>query len=248
MARTLAVTARVRRAVPRRSGSSGCGSSRPRPRATPATPGSSSPGCARRSATSTSRPRSSPGDAEAALLVQRRDRRPAGASACPGPTSSSTSAAARPSWCGAPTDVEAARSVDVGCVRMTERHLHTDPPTRRRGGGRAPRRRWPRSTRSRRPSTSPASAPSSASPARSRRSRRTRCGCRPTTRTPSTWRRVPVDVMREACESLLTMGHAERAALPLPAPGPGRRHRRRGAGLGAGARPGAGAVTGVPWS
>lgn len=27
------------------------------------------------------------------------------------------------------TQVEAARSVDVGCVRMTERHLHSDPPT-----------------------------------------------------------------------------------------------------------------------
>ena len=27
-------------------------------------------------------------------------------------------------------DVEAARSVDVGCVRLTERHLHGDPPTR----------------------------------------------------------------------------------------------------------------------
>jgi exopolyphosphatase/guanosine-5'-triphosphate,3'-diphosphate pyrophosphatase len=27
------------------------------------------------------------------------------------------------------TDVTAARSVDVGCVRMTERHLHDDPPT-----------------------------------------------------------------------------------------------------------------------
>jgi exopolyphosphatase/guanosine-5'-triphosphate,3'-diphosphate pyrophosphatase len=26
-------------------------------------------------------------------------------------------------------DVEAARSVDLGCVRMTERHLHSDPPT-----------------------------------------------------------------------------------------------------------------------
>ncbi|WP_353355140.1 Ppx/GppA phosphatase family protein [Intrasporangium sp. DVR] len=27
------------------------------------------------------------------------------------------------------TQVDAARSVDVGCVRMTERHLHSDPPT-----------------------------------------------------------------------------------------------------------------------
>jgi exopolyphosphatase/guanosine-5'-triphosphate,3'-diphosphate pyrophosphatase len=27
------------------------------------------------------------------------------------------------------TDVEASRSVDVGCVRLTERHLHGDPPT-----------------------------------------------------------------------------------------------------------------------
>ena len=27
------------------------------------------------------------------------------------------------------TSVEAARSVDVGCVRLTERHLHSDPPT-----------------------------------------------------------------------------------------------------------------------
>src|SRR3954449_11968455 len=30
---------------------------------------------------------------------------------------------------GGPDGVEAARSVDIGCVRMTERHLHDDPPT-----------------------------------------------------------------------------------------------------------------------
>ena len=30
---------------------------------------------------------------------------------------------------GGPKGVEAARSVDIGCVRMTERHLHDDPPT-----------------------------------------------------------------------------------------------------------------------
>jgi exopolyphosphatase/guanosine-5'-triphosphate,3'-diphosphate pyrophosphatase len=32
-------------------------------------------------------------------------------------------------WDGAAVDVLAARSVDVGCVRLTERCLHTDPPT-----------------------------------------------------------------------------------------------------------------------
>lgn len=30
---------------------------------------------------------------------------------------------------GGPGGVTRARSVDIGCVRMTERHLHTDPPT-----------------------------------------------------------------------------------------------------------------------
>jgi len=29
------------------------------------------------------------------------------------------------------TSVQAARSVDIGCVRLTERHLHGDPPTQR---------------------------------------------------------------------------------------------------------------------
>jgi exopolyphosphatase/guanosine-5'-triphosphate,3'-diphosphate pyrophosphatase len=33
------------------------------------------------------------------------------------------------SWDGVRGDVEAARSVDIGCVRLTERCLHSDPPT-----------------------------------------------------------------------------------------------------------------------
>ena len=32
-------------------------------------------------------------------------------------------------WDGTRADVTAARSVNVGCVRITERHLHSDPPT-----------------------------------------------------------------------------------------------------------------------
>jgi len=32
-------------------------------------------------------------------------------------------------WDGICADVQAARSVDVGCVRITERHLRADPPS-----------------------------------------------------------------------------------------------------------------------
>ena len=54
-----------------------------------------------------------------------------------------TSAAAPPSWCSASAPVEAARSVDVGCVRLTERHLHARPAD----GGAGRRRHRPTSTR-----------------------------------------------------------------------------------------------------
>ena len=58
--------------------------------------------------------------------VPRRDREPAPS---PARTSSSTSAAARPSSSSAPTSPKASCSIDVGCVRLTEQFLHSDPPT-----------------------------------------------------------------------------------------------------------------------
>ena len=69
---------------------------------------------------------------------RRARRRPSSRSAAPPACSArrtrarsswSTSVAARPSWCWARRPPEAAFSMDVGCVRMTERHLHSDPPT-----------------------------------------------------------------------------------------------------------------------
>ena len=44
-------------------------------------------------------------------------------------TSWSTSAVARPSSSSAPTEPEGLISVDIGCVRITEAWLHSDPPT-----------------------------------------------------------------------------------------------------------------------
>ena len=81
-------------------------------------------------------PRSSP--------ATRRRRSPSAAppatsrgAASPAPTSSSTSAAARPSSCaGHRRRSRRPRSVDIGCVRMTERHLHSDPPVARRSSPR----------------------------------------------------------------------------------------------------------------
>ena len=60
----------------------------------------------------------------------------------------STSAAARPSSSSAPTVPSASASVDIGCVRMTERHLHDDPPTADAGRRRpAPTSRPPSAAR-----------------------------------------------------------------------------------------------------
>ena len=115
--------------------------------------------------------------------------------------------------------VEAARSVDIGCVRMTERHLVSDPPTdaRDRGGHRATSTR--RSTSPSPSCPSRASRRSSAWPAASRRSRRTCCACRHTTAERiHLARSAPADMVA-ACDELLAMPRAQRAALPYMHPG-----------------------------
>ena len=130
--------------------------------------------------------------------------------------------------------VIAARSVDVGCVRMTERHLRSDPPTAgadRRGRGRRRRRHQRGGTRPFRWNAPP---PSSASPAPSPPSPRMRCACRSTRRPRSTAPNWTWTTVREACTELLEMTREERAALPYMHPGPGGRDRRRRPGLAAG--------------
>ena len=126
--------------------------------------------------------------------------------------------------------VRAARSVDIGCVRLTERHLHGDPPTAERGPARprptsAPR--WPRSPprcRSREAATLVGLAGSvttvaalalelpayDPTPSTARGSRSTPSARSPPTCSPPTRGAPGGDA-----------GHA---------PGPGRRHRRRRAG------------------
>ena len=70
------------------------------------------------------------GDQEAASELHRRDRRPARRGPiCTLLTWWSTSAADRPNSSSETASGRVAgRSVDIGCVRLTERHLHADPP------------------------------------------------------------------------------------------------------------------------
>ena len=117
------------------------------------------------------------------------------------------------------TRAEAALSVDVGCVRLTERHLLDDPPTAR-AGARPP---TPTSTP---PSPRAARAVASSRRARRRprrlghdRRRASPSAWRPTTPSASTCRASPsADVARRR-DALLAMTRAERAALPVMHPG-----------------------------
>ena len=72
------------------------------------------------------RPGAARGRRRGPARVHRRDREPRPS---PARISSSTSAAARPSSSSAPTSPKACTSIDIGCVRLTEQFLHSDPPT-----------------------------------------------------------------------------------------------------------------------
>ena len=219
-------------AGPRRSAPSGCGWSPPAPPATPRTAPSSWRWCvamlgvepevvsgdeearlsftgatasldAARGRTARSRPAAVPGGRHRRRLDRVRARRP------------------RPG-CGP------RRSVDIGCVRMTERHLHADPPTaardrRREADIRAALADVRRGRAGRRGRDA-----GRAWPARSRRWPRSRSGCPRTTRARSTTRGSP---RRGRARSPPTCWprHAEPGGDAGHAPRPGRRDRRRGA-------------------
>jgi exopolyphosphatase/guanosine-5'-triphosphate,3'-diphosphate pyrophosphatase len=116
------------------------------------------------------------------------------------------------------TDVLAARSVDVGCVRLTERHLHDDPPTAGQVAA---------------ASADVRSALDDAADAVPLAEARTLVGLAGsvTTVTAHALRldrydaeaihlaALPVDVARAACADLLGMTRARRARLPYMHPG-----------------------------
>jgi exopolyphosphatase/guanosine-5'-triphosphate,3'-diphosphate pyrophosphatase len=114
--------------------------------------------------------------------------------------------------------VQAALSVDIGCVRLTERHLHSDPPT----------------------AAQVAAARSDVEAALDRIAEvvalqgihtvvgvagsvtnvtATALGLGEYDAARIHRTRLPVDVARAACDRLLAMSHAERAALPFMHPG-----------------------------
>ena len=110
--------------------------------------------------------------------------------------------------------VEAALSTDVGCVRMTERHLHSDPPTRPELDG---------------AETDIRAAVDAAARVVDFRDVRTLVGLAGTVTTVTAYAKrlpaydpvaihlsvTPVGEVQQACLELLTMTRAERAALPF---------------------------------
>jgi exopolyphosphatase/guanosine-5'-triphosphate,3'-diphosphate pyrophosphatase len=116
------------------------------------------------------------------------------------------------------TDVEAARSVDVGSVRMTERHLHTDPPTAEEV--QAARRDVSAALDLVEETVDLRGVGAVVGLAGSITTITAHALALPEYRPEATHlARLDPDVHRAACESLLAMGHDERASLPYLHPG-----------------------------
>jgi exopolyphosphatase / guanosine-5'-triphosphate,3'-diphosphate pyrophosphatase len=115
-------------------------------------------------------------------------------------------------------DVEAARSVDVGSVRMTERHLRTDPPT---GEQVAAARRDVAAALDTVERTVDLTGVGAVVGLAGTITTITAHALALPEYLPDAIHlaQVPADALRAACESLLAMGHAERAALPYLHPG-----------------------------
>jgi exopolyphosphatase/guanosine-5'-triphosphate,3'-diphosphate pyrophosphatase len=114
--------------------------------------------------------------------------------------------------------VEAALSVDVGSVRMTERHLHSDPPTPDEVAG---ARRDVEAALDAVEETVDLTGIGAVVGLAGTITTITAHALRLSSydREAVHLARIPAPTMREACESLLAMGHAERAALPYLHPG-----------------------------
>ena len=161
------------------------------------------------------------------LSLPRRHRRPR--PELTGRSSWSTSAAARPSSCSAPTSAESSISIDMGCVRLTEKYLHARPA------------RCPRSCRKRLavveqhlddvPREVPARRRrrpgSSGWPARSPPWPRSRSACPSTTATRIHHFVLTRAAAEDVFRTLATESLADRIAQPRAGAGPRRRHRRR---------------------
>jgi exopolyphosphatase/guanosine-5'-triphosphate,3'-diphosphate pyrophosphatase len=116
------------------------------------------------------------------------------------------------------TCVEAALSVDIGCVRMTERHLAGDPPSQRQIGA---ARRDIEAALDRVAEVVPLEGASSLVGLAGTVTTITACalGLQAYDADRIHRTRLPVEQVREACDRLLHASRAERAALPYMHPG-----------------------------